>query len=691
MSIEFDTSVVIGFRNWGADRIRLATESIQASFGDFRGEVIISDYGSDEPEPARAVAELLDARYVYTAGDPVWSRSRALNAGFAIARGRVLISTDADMLFSPTSMSTITAIALESPEAGLFLQCRDLPESLDSHAIAQTGVDWALFERSSRLRPRWGMGGMMAVTRAGFDAVRGFDERLHTYGGEDLDFAQRLRRAGYKTVWINDPSVRMYHMWHPSSRKAAEQTAEGKRAVDFNRDIVYNDKSFVRNAATWKHAPADRAPLVTVSISTHNRSHLLKQAIQSALAQTVQDFEIVIVDDGSTDDTAAVVAEFGDDRIRYFYQEQAGIAAARNRAADESRGEYTAVLDDDDLMPAERLEWQLAAMDGGAAGSVGGFLNFDDETGETNFVLSEIPSPATAAPRGGAPGHGTWLVRTELIRQFRYDERLTSGVDNNLMLRMLRCGLRFNHTGKAVLLRRTHDLQVTVTDGDNQGAAAERALAFHNFSMTEWSRKRLDELRKDASFPAGVDRDAIVAEAMPYLPDHLIVRDVRVHGVSSAELHDLALDGTVHGVEVHRDGVFSSGLLSVEGATYEDLVRMRHAGYDWDVVSASAKSASATLKTQLQVEHWLAPEIDAFFNDGCFEGINLALVTEGEGEGESFDRAVGSRALQILSQGDTPREYTLWGYESSVDASRALLDASGPAFLLGPFALGDAE
>ena len=68
-----DVSVVIGFRDWGVQRIRLAVESIQRSFGRFNGEVIISDYGSIDPKVNELLAMELGCRYVYTAGAEVLS------------------------------------------------------------------------------------------------------------------------------------------------------------------------------------------------------------------------------------------------------------------------------------------------------------------------------------------------------------------------------------------------------------------------------------------------------------------------------------------------------------------------------------------------------------------------------------------------------------------------------------------
>ncbi|MCA9368060.1 glycosyltransferase family 2 protein [Candidatus Kaiserbacteria bacterium] len=102
---------------------------------------------------------------------------------------------------------------------------------------------------------------------------------------------------------------------------------------------------------------------VSVIIPTFNRSHYLRQAIISVLTQTYPDFEILVVDDGSTDDTATVVTEFDDPRIIYLYQENAGRSAARNRGLGTARGEFIGFLDDDDLYLPDKLAQQVAFLD----------------------------------------------------------------------------------------------------------------------------------------------------------------------------------------------------------------------------------------------------------------------------------------------------------------------------------------
>jgi glycosyltransferase involved in cell wall biosynthesis len=103
-------------------------------------------------------------------------------------------------------------------------------------------------------------------------------------------------------------------------------------------------------------------PLVSVIIPTHNRSSLCIKAVTSVLTQTWKDVEVILVDDGSEDDTLMRVARIADPRLRVFSQENKGVSAARNLGVDQARGHYIALLDSDDYWLPAKLERQLQFM-----------------------------------------------------------------------------------------------------------------------------------------------------------------------------------------------------------------------------------------------------------------------------------------------------------------------------------------
>jgi glycosyltransferase involved in cell wall biosynthesis len=102
---------------------------------------------------------------------------------------------------------------------------------------------------------------------------------------------------------------------------------------------------------------------ISVIIPAYNRADYLAEAIQSVLDQTFPDFELIIVDDGSTDNTKEVVEGFVDTRVRYLFQENGGVSSARNSGIKAANGEYIAFLDSDDIWLPENLALKVNLLD----------------------------------------------------------------------------------------------------------------------------------------------------------------------------------------------------------------------------------------------------------------------------------------------------------------------------------------
>lgn len=104
--------------------------------------------------------------------------------------------------------------------------------------------------------------------------------------------------------------------------------------------------------------------LVSIIMPSYNTGRFIKESIESVLAQTYQNWELIIVDDCSTDNTDEVVASFQDNRIRFFKNDvNSGAAVSRNRALREAKGKWIAFLDSDDLWLPEKLEKQISFME----------------------------------------------------------------------------------------------------------------------------------------------------------------------------------------------------------------------------------------------------------------------------------------------------------------------------------------
>lgn len=108
-------------------------------------------------------------------------------------------------------------------------------------------------------------------------------------------------------------------------------------------------------------------PFVSIVVPCYNHARFLRATVESILKQTFTDWECVIVNDGSTDDSETIALEFAeaDSRVRYFHQENKGPAAAMNRGIDEARGQYIQLIGADDLMEPEKLEMEVPLLSSG--------------------------------------------------------------------------------------------------------------------------------------------------------------------------------------------------------------------------------------------------------------------------------------------------------------------------------------
>jgi hypothetical protein len=223
-------------------------------------------------------------------------------------------------------------------------------------------------------------------------------------------------------------------------------------------------------------------PDVSVIIPAYNRADLLGEAIESTLTQTRSSVEAIIVDDGSTDDTRSVVAAYHDPRVRYVYQMNAGLAAARNSGIRQATGRYVAFLDADDLFLPGKLACQVPALDAQpAVGLVAGGYIFADITGHPMAEAHpwrSHPSLNLQTLLVGCPIIvNSVLIRREWLTQVGgFDTNLRRVEDWDLWLRLAHAGCLMAWTPEVLCVYRMHPGQM-VRDGQSQ---EETALAVLN-------------------------------------------------------------------------------------------------------------------------------------------------------------------------------------------------------------------
>ncbi|MCX6197821.1 MAG: glycosyltransferase family 2 protein [Bacteroidetes bacterium] len=179
-------------------------------------------------------------------------------------------------------------------------------------------------------------------------------------------------------------------------------------------------------------------PFFSVIIPTYNRANLIGKAIESVFVQTFAQWELVIVDDGSTDNTKEVVQAYNDKRINYVFQKNAERSAARNNGIENATGKYICFLDSDDYYLPERLELlhkEVANKNFPVAVFYTGLLL--DKDGELQSREEKIQEGSTFEHLTLSVIHSQQTcIHYEILKQFKYDLRFRVGEDMELWLRI---------------------------------------------------------------------------------------------------------------------------------------------------------------------------------------------------------------------------------------------------------------
>jgi glycosyltransferase involved in cell wall biosynthesis len=188
-----------------------------------------------------------------------------------------------------------------------------------------------------------------------------------------------------------------------------------------------------------------QSPVFSVVVPTHNRAHLVGRAIQSVLNQTFTDFELIVVDDASRDNTGGVVAAIADHRLSYVrLDKNLGVAGARNRGVLQARGQFVIFLDDDDESYPDLLAATFHAFE--SAGETVGFgwsgIRRVQDTPEGELILDERQWPDNV--RESQPwiyllvgtGFGLTIRRSCFDGVGFFDESLSSFEDTDLLIRL---------------------------------------------------------------------------------------------------------------------------------------------------------------------------------------------------------------------------------------------------------------
>jgi glycosyltransferase involved in cell wall biosynthesis/radical SAM superfamily enzyme YgiQ (UPF0313 family)/polysaccharide pyruvyl transferase WcaK-like protein len=201
-------------------------------------------------------------------------------------------------------------------------------------------------------------------------------------------------------------------------------------------------------------------PFLSIVMPTFNRAGYLKEAIESILVQTFSDWELILIDDGSVDETRSLVESYHDERIRYYNFGHNGISYARNIGSLLSRGDIIVISDSDDLNVPHRLECIVKELGQGQADILySSMIHFKDK-GEESLIKTKQFSYEMLT-RGNYIFHPTVAYRREVALDCPYNEDLEMVEDYDFYLRAAHKGYRFKHIEEPLVRHRIHGGQIS--------------------------------------------------------------------------------------------------------------------------------------------------------------------------------------------------------------------------------------
>ena len=331
-------------------------------------------------------------------------------------------------------------------------------------------------------------------------------------------------------------------------------------------------------------------PIVSVIMPVYNAERFVREAVESILNQTFTDFEFIIINDGSTDSTRAILESFADTRIVLLHQENQGLVRSLNRGLRMARGRYIARQDADDVSLPERLERQVAFLDAHPeVGLLASASQAIDEHGQALYVRN-TPCDGETLQREFVRGHnplihGSVLMRREILDTVGfYDERFLTAEDNDYWLRIA------EHWQVAALADVLFRYRIIDTSKTAREGIAFR-MSYGALALWEALRRRMGEPRLAGRYTS---RDL----ALGFLA--LACREAFVSDLSvfqSAILQAVQLDGTLTGWDFAYE--------MTGWASY-----VAEAGVGWADATASVRRAYQHLPAQ--VSHWRRQQNWAF-------------------------------------------------------------------------------
>ncbi len=347
-------------------------------------EIIVVDNGGNEDVAAElARRPLLHVRMPVNV-NPAEGR----NIGVHFARAPIVAFVDDDALVEPGYLNGVLAAFRNFDIDGCRGKVR--PKSDHEHNAIARHYDLGDLAFPAHTDTE----GNSAFVTAVYREAGGMDPLLFGMEGVELSYRIARQRGDYRTIYW--PGAVIHHDYASVDGKLDRKNSRHRLMRDYavfkhpdllrhhGNVMAFNRSDSARrtghglirrrlananaggagvNDATGRATAASQRPFFSICIPTYNRARFIRETIESALKQTYSRFEIVIVDDGSTDDTAEIVGQHRAENLRYIRKEHSGGPATRNRCIAEARGEFLVWVDSDDVILPRTLEIYASALE----------------------------------------------------------------------------------------------------------------------------------------------------------------------------------------------------------------------------------------------------------------------------------------------------------------------------------------
>ncbi|MDD1019191.1 glycosyl transferase family 2 [Pseudomonas protegens] len=235
-------------------------------------------------------------------------------------------------------------------------------------------------------------------------------------------------------------------------------------------------------------------PLISVILPIYNGASFLEDAIDSILNQTIVDFELIAINDGSTDRSLDILRAYEkiDERVKVFSHTNKGLTRTLNDALDLANGQWIARMDQDDIALPHRFEKQLEHLRISKADIVGSWVKRFGATDNRTVKLSESDNAIKMEMLFTSPfAHPTVMMRASLIKQLRYDHSRDKAEDYDLWVRAAIAGYKMANVPEVLLHYRVHASQISTAMSSRQLELSQGIrYAYWDYLLNLWNKDK---------------------------------------------------------------------------------------------------------------------------------------------------------------------------------------------------------